>query len=217
MHGPFEAHLCEAIALNTARRPIYADATDGRSWWLSTWLITAEQATRPVARWLDRRAQPHNAAGIGIVADDFESMEAVGSTATPPTHRGRLTLWGAALLQLRVRRYRRKIQRAAVRRDFGAIERRSAALLRRLRRTERRQGVHLAMTVHLVESIGFAAAHAPTYREQSEGRTDALARDLLLVQSLGLPLAIPTDRTAQRHHQAGVGIVVHDVPPIAFA
>jgi hypothetical protein len=217
MHGPFEAHLCEAIALNTARRPVYAQATDGRSWWLSTWLISAEQATRPVARWLDRRARPYNAVGIGIVADDFASMDAVGSPSSPSAHRGRMSLWAAAVLQLRLRRYRRSIQRAAIRRNFSAIERRSARLLRKLHRAERTQGVHLAMTVHLVESIGFAAAHAPTYAAQSGGDTDGLARDLLLVQSVGLRLAIPTDRAAQRHHQDGVGILVHDVPAIAFA
>ncbi len=212
----FRAHLLEAIALNRARREIYAAATHGRSWRLSTRLIRLEQASLPVAAWLDSQAHPFNAAGIPIVTDDFVSMDGVRPADAPPPLRGVAAPQVARGVRRALRAHGRAIARAARQGRFADCAALARACLGAIDAAERASCAHFAMSRHVVESVGLAAHNAERYRRQSGGATDALARDLVVVQALALYLPVPLDRAAQPFHREGVGLLVNDVPPIPF-
>lgn len=216
MTGAFATHLHEAIAINTARRDRYARRTKGRSRWLSTLLITSERAALPLAHWMDWRARGFNARGLPIVQNDFASMAHVRPWMSPPRRKKPMTLPALFALHREVRRFRRAVVFAAAFKNFTRVAKLCSDLLHELTRIEHAEHAHLAMTSHLVESIGLAAANAVDYSTDSEGQTDGLARDLVLVQCVALSAAVPIDRMAQAQHALGIGILVNDVPEIAF-
>jgi hypothetical protein len=213
--GPFETHLRHAIAVNTERGDLYASATDGASRSLSTVLITTENATIPVAMWLDSRARPFNARGIPIVEDDFVPMHPIPAWNTPtrfvavasPT-----ALWKVAVL---LRELRRPGRRWARRRAYVAIAEATAHALDQVIHIEQAEQSHFAMTRHLLESLGLAAVNAEDYVRQ-DPQTASLATDLVRLQLVGLRVAVGLDARAQHLHRRGIGILVNDVPPIPF-
>ena len=201
--------------MNTERSDRYAEATDGASRSLSTVLITTENATLPVAKWLDSRARPFNARGIPIVHNDFVPMHPIPAWDAPTPFMAVASpaaLWQVSAI---VRALRHTGHRWARRDAFVAVAEGTAHALDRVRNIERAQQAHFAMTRHLLESLGFAATHAETYTRQ-DPETTSLARDLVRLQLVGLRLAIGIDGRAQHLHKRGIGIVVNDVPPIPF-
>lgn len=209
----FVAHLDEAIALNTERQPLYAGITDLASGPLSQVLIGSEQIALGPAAGFDERAEPFHAEGIAIVAADFVSMKHVAKWDRPPTYTGPWTddverLLGNAVEPLI----------ATPPGDFEAICAEACDALGRIDELEAEHGVHLAMTKHVIESLGFGALHAIAYSEESGGRTDALAEELAGTQMepLELGLAQYFDEEAAPIHALGAGIIVNDVPRIPF-
>lgn len=81
---------------------------------------------------------------------------------------------------------------------------------------EETEAAHLAMSRHIIESIGLFSVNAPHYRDASAGETVPLSKRYLRLQMLGLAGCIGLDVMAQRIHEVGVGIVVNDVPSIPF-
>ena len=71
------------------------------------------------------------------------------------------------------------------------------------------------MTIHLLESLGFAALHAVQYIEQ-DAQVESLCRRLVAIQVLLLTGGIFYDRLAQPCHAQGAGILLNDVPVIPF-
>lgn len=212
----FATHLREAIALNRARRPVYAAATSGRSEPLSALLLRSERAALPVAWWIDARARRFQRAGVPVVAEDFVSMSAVRPAHAPPLRRGRMARRELDALDRRVRAYGAAVREAARCGELFRARRLSADLIDAVDGLEIGHDAHLAMTRHLVESIGLAATNGERWRRETGGRADALVRDLVIAQTLALRLAVPIDAAAQRLHGEGVGIVVNDVPAIPF-
>lgn len=213
--GPFETHLRDAIAVNSTRSTLYAEATQGASRSLSTVLIGTENATLPMAMWLDNRAQSFNEQGIGIVADDFVPMQPLPAWDTPPRYTRVATpqaLWEVSTV---LRELRRIGRRAARRLAFVSVAEATALALDQVRNCETAQQSHFAMTRHLLESVGLAAVHAEDYLRR-DPKTASLARDLVRLQLVGLRLAVGLDARAQHLHKRGAGILVNDVPSIPF-
>ncbi len=206
-------HLEEAIALNTARKARYATLTDGRSDALFDRLIWNERALLPVAWVMDAQAAPFNAQGIGVVRDDFISMERVApfGTPIPPTmpmsddaaEHARAVLWQVYL-------------------DSGAglqaTVQACAEGLEELSLIEREAELSFVMSRHLIESLGYSALHGLEHNEASGGETEGLVAWLVGLQRLGLVTLDPVgiDRQANAFHVDGIGIIANDVPPIPF-
>lgn len=216
MPGAFHQHLTEAIALNRARRPIYAAMTGGGSRRCSAWLIALEGLLLPAARLVDGRAARFNRVGLPVVQDDFVSMEKVRPSGMPPRYTGRMTSRERRQVARQLRAWRAQLCQCLWNDDLQAACRRTAAVLAALERFERRRQVHLAMSRHLLESAGYAALHGLGYARRSGGRTRGLTWTLVIGHALLAPLAVRLDHEAQRSHQRGVGLLVNDVPAIPF-
>ena len=204
MSNAFSSHLREAIHLNRARRAQYAAMTGGRSAALSTALIALERLTLPLARWFELRAwrQPQRRHLLEL---SFVPMHVPASSLRPALREG-------------PSRDQQRPARACLRRLGRSLHepdlvQRCQDTLRALEILERQHGAHLAMSRHLVESIGRVAM----VRARLGLEKDRFARDLLRLHALALPLAPWLDGRAQRLHQRGAGLLVNDLPAIPFA
>ncbi|MFZ5480178.1 MAG: hypothetical protein ACOZNI_25670 [Myxococcota bacterium] len=209
----FWAHLRAAIALNTERQPIYEEMTGGASGELSEILISTERLLEPTAKDFDARAAPFHEEGIYVVAGDFVPMDDVLDVHTSPTWGGDWTDALAGELAEAVAGLA-----AANPADFDGVCAEALVALERLDSLEATHGVHLAMTRHSIESVAYAALHAPGYAEASGGRTTELSRDLVDTQLEAVRLHVPEefDERAAPIHALGAGILVNDVPRIPF-
>jgi hypothetical protein len=207
--GPFEEHLREAIALNTARAPLYAALSAGRSRGISRTLLWSEHALLPVALWFDRRAEPYHRAGIPLLHDVFVSME--GTPAFLP-RRGPVP--APPLLRPDARATGRDVARAFRAAGFGGA---AAALDRHLGVLEEEPEFH-CMLRHLLESMRRIALVAPGLhrlagRRGLDSPVPLLSR-LLRIHLWGSGAAGRLDRLALPLQAEGLPILRRDVPPI---
>ncbi|MBO9541052.1 hypothetical protein J7643_10730 [bacterium] len=210
----FYQHVREAIHSNRERREVYAKASKGASLPLSQKLISLEFLVLPLAAWFDRAAADFNKRGIPVVKGDFVSMSGVLPPETPPRHRKQASDADVRLLKGWLDDYQDATQVAIKRRDFKQVAALSVSLLDRVEQLEKKADSHFAMTKHLVESVGFAAAHGVQTHAASHGEADDLVARFLKVQAFGLSGAVSMDRDAQRLHARGIGILVNDLPAI---
>ena len=213
--GPFEQHLDEAIALNRARRDYYAQISEGRSRWVSWWLIGSEKFLRRTARRLDQRALPFNAAGIPIMIQDVVSMEDVAPQERLPRYRRQVTRVELRLAKEVLRSVVEQSASALRKHDYDTVVGATAHALHQIEALESQCQAHFAMSIHLLESVGLAALHSRQYVQQSQ-EIKPLCRDLVLAQVGALSAGPRLDRLAQAAHEKGAGIIYNDVPPIPF-
>lgn len=189
----FEQHLRDAIRINRDRRRVYAPFGGAG---LSRALVFLERLSLPIARAFERLARTQRRRALLELT--FVPMK-VARAESPTLYRG---LGGRA-------------QRRAARRLLGQLARnprRARQVLGALIELEELHGAHLAMSRHLVESVGRSQAVI----DRLDMGGDRFARALLAVQLAALPLAIPLDARAQRVHARGGGILVNDLPAIVF-
>lgn len=207
----FAGHLEEAIRLNRERMPLYSRLTGGESERISRRLIRWERLSLPLARWVDRRARPWQARGVGIVADDFVPMSGT------PEFRERSADAPPPLAELRpadARRIRRSLARALKQGGFGGI---AAALRGELAALEAAPCYH-CMLRHLLESMLRVATLAPAHAARAEAAgmktTAGLSRLLLRLHLFALADAAKLDALAAPIQARGIPILCRDVPPI---
>lgn len=214
--GGFYRHLIEAIELNRVRREHYADVTGGRSRSLSNRLILSERLCLPVARYFDAKARHFNEEGIGVVREDFVSMEDVEAPPSPPRYTGQATSTDIAEVTDFLGAYRQAALAANKEADFQEVCRASRDALHELEGREVELGAHFVMSKHVIESAGFAALNALQWARQSDGETVSLSRKLIYCQLRPLTFFVSFDKWAQPLHAEGCGILVNDIPPIPF-
>lgn len=209
-------HLKHAIVISLERKPIYAEKTYGQSVLLSNRLIRSEKLLLPVAKYFDWKGKLFNQKGIGIVADDFVSMEQIKPVETVPKYQDIASAESFLTMQTLLRDYGRQSSELVKQSEFSKLCDATASIMKQVDDTEKQAGAHFAMIKHLLESIGYGAMNAVEYADLSKGATNKLARRLLQLQLLGLTEGLKIDQAAQRIHQMGVGIIVNDVPSIPF-
>ncbi len=210
----FRRHVREAIALNTARRDDYARRSGGRSTKVSRRLVLLERLVLPWAWVIDQRAKRWAKRGVPVAALDFASMHHVAAADAPPRHRGEATDAQEAEVDALLDGLRAQVAHLARAGEFAAIDAAALATYRALRAREAAWGCHWAMSIHVVEQIGFAARNALAYRAATDGATDDLTRHFVRGLRWGLRTAAGLDRDAQRAHAVGVGVLVNDLPEI---
>lgn len=211
----FAHHLTEAIELNRAREPLHAARSEGASRPVSRRLVFLERLVRPFAWLTDRQARKWNERGVGIVRDDFMPMAGAAAVDRPVRYTGQMSAEQERQVKERLKAYRDQVNDLADRRDFAGAARRTEAELRALEALERAWGCHLAMSIHVVEQVGFAAANVVRYVQQ-EPEVAGFARKFIRRLTWGLPESPELDRKAQAAHARGAGVIVNDVPPIPF-
>lgn len=212
----FYTHLREAVEVNTQRLPIYAAFSKGQSMDLSLRLIFLEKMAYVAARYFDWRASGFNKRGIPIIAGDFVPMHPLPAPTTPPRYRNIADPAAMKTAKAILTQYRKALGHYLNRVDFAGAAKSSAEALQSIRRLETGQQCHFAMTVHLIESLGFACANALDYARASQNQTNSLSKNFIKCQAWSLYFALGLDQRAQALHRLGVGILVNDVPPIPF-
>lgn len=209
----FEIHLKDAIELYKERKVQYAEQSDGKTNALFTKLITTETLLLPVAATFDARAVPYVKDGVMIIANDFVPMEDNLGFDHPMARADELS----PELITEAKEILSALNSSNSHDAFAITEAVNTALLA-IDDFERYNNVHIAMTKHLVESLGFGALHSLYYRCESQDKTYRLGQDLMLLQAAAIKISNPLsyDKQANEFHQQSIGILVNDLPHIPF-
>ena len=210
----FYFHLKEAIEVNSERSRYYASQTDDRSRYLSLYLVSMERLILPLAWYYDTKAKKFNEQGIGIIKDDFVSMQNVSTMQAKPIYGATLTQEAFKNLKIRTNKYLKSVKQHNKKSDFASVAKETHSFIKKLQVEEKKLEVHFAMSIHILESVCFFAQNSVIYVQQSEGKTSSLSRSFITFQLLGLGSALYLDRWAQGFHREGVGIILNDMPAI---
>ena len=82
--GAFYQHINEALRVNLERKEIYAQLTQGKSRSISRYLIWLERLSLIPARLIDRWGRTFQEKRIGIIQNDFVSMNGINQLDTAP-------------------------------------------------------------------------------------------------------------------------------------
>ncbi len=212
----FTKHLIDAIKVNIKRRKQYAKLTENKSKSLSNQLIISEVLILPIALLIDCWAKKYNKKGIPIVENDFASMDAISPFDQNPLYVKELTDAESKLLQSILMELKKEVQLGLKKNDFYAISILVKKELLNIIEIEKEKQMHLAMTKHVLESLGLIAINAIAYSKQSAGKTNLLSKMLIYSHIIGLNWVLSIDKKAQKIQKLGVGIIVNDMPVIPF-
>ncbi len=216
--GPFSQHVIEAINVNKLRAKYYADRSKGQTQKLSNLYAALETVILPMAAIFDRWAQKLCQKGIPVMKNDFVSMEDLPTPDTCPARMGRLNQAGLNDYRQALKAFRKSAYTAAYRKDFISLQIHAISALHKLKALQQIHHCNLTLTIHLIESIGLAARNADQLKQQhkSHKEIDAFYRAFILSQIFGTRMFAGIDLQAQYFHQAGIGIIVNDLPRIPF-
>lgn len=212
----FYDHVMGGIRLNQVRGPVYDCLSGGDSRPILRKLTLFQRAFLPLAWLVDRRAHRFQRRGIPIVAGDLMPVAGLPAPETPPRWRGKLASGPARQLKGELKTYKHRFWDRVRAADFQAAARLTWEALQMVKTVEEREGCHLAMVKHFLESLGLGALHAVRYVRDSHGEVIPLAKAFLAVQLLPLGSTLSLDLDAQALHARGIGILINDVPSIPF-
>ena len=214
--GGLYEHLTEAMRCHKSRMPYYAGQTQGKSDTIFKKIAILQRLNLPVAWYIDLQARRFQRTGIPIVTADLVSMQSIFPAARPPAYKGIMTIQTLNEIRRQVKAFQKKAMRSLRFAAFYEVAAAAHELVTYIRAIEKQHGAHLAMTIHMLDSVGLAALHASDYQKRTAGETDNLARQFLAMQVFPIQECLPTDHAAQALHAMGVGVIVNDVPEIPF-
>ena len=216
--GAFAGHVKEAIVINKERAKYYAMRSNGVTSKLSTEFTRLEYALLPVATIFDRWARSLQQKGLAVMQNDFVSMNDIPDADTCPANMGLLNANGIKAFKNILKDFRRQAYRAAAKKDFISVQIHAISALHALKALQQKHHCNLTLSIHLVESIGLAAQNADKLMQQHKNshQIACFYRALTLSQIFGSRLFADIDLKAQPFHQAGIGIIVNDLPRIPF-
>lgn len=209
-------HILEAMVINVKRGVHYARITKGRSLLLSFIMVFSELMVLAPAWLFDRWGKKYNRLGIRVIAADFISMSKAQTIDAPLRFTGSTPSGEIKDLSYQMSTYAKSATTFAREHDFRLVAAHTHHILTQVEALEVYHQALLPMARHILESIGFAAANAVKYEDQSQKRTNRLCSWMIQFQISGIALALPIDRMAQSCHILGAGIIENDVPPIPF-
>jgi len=212
----FYTHLKETIRVNKDRKKVYAGLSNNRSKSLSNRLIFYESLCLPLAIHYDKKAEIFDLRGIPIIRDDFVSIDDIREAATPPVYTNGNSRKAFGEVKKILKQYKRQVKKHLVNNFFEGVCDFTLELLYLLDDIEKQYQLHFAMSKHLLESMGLNAFNAISYARQSHGETIYLSRQIVGLHAAVLNMGLRLDRSAQKIHATGAGIIVNDVPSIPF-
>lgn len=214
--GGLYEHLYEAIISHEKRMPYYASVTGGQSDPIFKKIAFMQRMNLPVAWYIDLQARKFQKNGIPIIVGDLKSMATIPPKEQKPKYHGVLDNQIFNEIRIHLREYQKKALKFVKADNFAGVAAETLKMVNYVRYMEKQHKAHLAMTVHMLDSVGYTALHADKYQKQSQGETDNLARQFLKIQILPLQECLPADKKAQNIHKLGAGVIVNDVPDIPF-
>ncbi|HNX75239.1 MAG TPA: hypothetical protein PLM07_11735 [Candidatus Rifleibacterium sp.] len=214
--GGLYEHLTEAMRCHKSRMPYYAGQTHGKSDAIFKKIAILQRLNLPVAWYIDLQARRFQRSGTPIVTADLVSMKSIFPADRPTAFKGIMTTQTLNEVRRQIKAFQKKAMRSLRFAAFYEVAAAAHELATSIRAIEKQHGAHLAMTIHMLDSVGLAALHASDYQKRTAGETDGLARQFLAMQMFPLQECLPTDHDAQKLHAMGVGVIVNDVPEIPF-
>lgn len=215
--GGLYEHLADAISSHESRMPYYASKTSGKSDAIFKKIASLQSLNLPISWYIDVMARRFQKVGIPVITADLVSMSTIFPKEHAPQYRGIMSSQTISDARILVRDYQKAAMRKLKKNDFYQVAVLTHDLVTSIKNLERQHNAHLAMTVHMLDSIGYTALHAADYQKQTHGDTDNLCRQFLTIQIFPMQECLPTDHKAQAIHALGVGVIVNDVPEIPFA
>lgn len=213
---PFSGHVKEAIKINKARAKFYASISSGETGKLSKLYTSLEYCLLPLAAIFDKWGQHYQKMGIPVLLNDFVSMTLIPDAQTQLVRTGKLNAESVKCFKDTLRCYQKNVFAAAARKDFVQIQIATVQALHSLRQLELQNNCNLSLSIHFTESIGLAARNADLLSRKFMKKTDNFYRAFIVLQTAGIRLFSTVDLQAQAFHQAGIGIITNDLPPINF-
>lgn len=206
-------HILEAIALNRERLPLYAALTANASVGFSKALIRREQLALIPSLYFDLRAKQFQRKGIGIIEQEFVSMNAVRPFAARYPEG---IDFRKPLVKLSHDQSNRAMAQANKRRDFQTVREISDTLIMSIGN----QPHVYCMYRHLLESIRRCACFAPLHISLAEAMNYpppvALSRQLIWLHLANLKRAQRFDEAIAFIQCTGVPFLFQDLPAIGL-
>lgn len=214
--GGLYEHLAEAIQSHKERMPYYSEQTNGKSDPIFKKIADLQSLNLPIAWFIDLQARKFHKKGIHIITADLKSMATIFPKEKPPSYCGKMPAAAFAEARIKIKNFQQKAMKHLKTHNFSGVAAATHEIVTYIKNSEKKYGAHMAMTVHMLDSIGYCALHAAEYQKQTDGATDHLASQFLTIQVFPMQECLPTDEKAQTLHQMGVGAIVNDVPDIPF-
>lgn len=211
----FRNHLREAIGINKQRAPLYSALTNGRSDEISSELIAGERLA-VFGSYLfynfDQMAETFQKNGIGIVCDEFVSMNLVpgfqGRNFERP-HIANFKPFDPLRIQLDLMK--------ALQTDFNEVRDVASHYIEEIDSIEPRFN---CMTKHLLASVAriawLASEHIQAANRLRLDSPESLSRSMISSHFSMIKSAARLDELAAPIQADGVAIICQDVPPITF-
>ncbi|MBF0410173.1 MAG: hypothetical protein HQM10_22705 [Candidatus Riflebacteria bacterium] len=213
--GALYQHLVDALELHEKRIPYYSKKTGGLSDPVFKKLSAIQRANLPVARYIDMKALPFQKEGIPIISGDILPMNCK-PMETPSLYHGTISKEDAESYRKKMIVFQRKCASDLNKHEYLKIAEKAYNMLQETREFEKSRKVHFAMTIHMLQSLGYSSMRSAKYYEMSNGRTSDVSRMYLSIQVIPLQEAISTDINSHPSHAKGAGIMINDVPEIPF-
>ena len=211
-------HLREAVSINTARKRIYTELSDGKSRFLSNRLIFFERLLILPAMFFDWRAKRFNKVGIPIMQNDFVSMDQLPKPETAPKFIDILSKYAFKKLINRFNAFNEKLKQEIKLANFETVLSEGKKLLEEIIELENEFRCNLAMVKHVIESLNLISANGILYAEKSKGKTSKITKIMIKGHAFMLKPSLKTiDLPAQKLHNIGCGIIVNDMPEMPLA
>ena len=209
-------HIKEAIALNKARKPLYANLTQGASVKLSNMFIRLQYFALPYSVYQDLLARKFNRQGIPIVINDLAEMSESAEYDREIKYCSKpgYIVWKE--LFAKAKQFRASIKRLTRHANFEGVCSISQKYHREIISLEKQHQVHLAMNKHLIESVGLTALNAIAYNKQSHGKTISLSKKQINAHSMPIYFGLRMDKKAHVLREFSCGILYNDLPHIPF-
>lgn len=214
--GGLYEHLDDAIKSHESRMPYYSSVTNGKSDAIFKKIAGLQTLNLPISWYIDLQAKRFQRLGIPVITGDLINMNTINPKEQPPIYQGIMPEITLKDLRIRMREFQKKAVKALKKSDFMAIAQATHEIIMYVKELEKTHDAHLAMTVHMLDSIGYTALHAADHQQQTHGDTDNLYRQFLTIQIFPMQQCLPTDLKAQQLHALGAGVIVNDVPDIPF-
>ncbi len=203
-------HIDDAIAMNSKRRELYSQMTNGESAFTSNYLINAERLAYPVSKAFDKKARKYQNAGIPLLC-----LDAIDMSETPAFSYQRVqprTSYKDAYIPS-IRNLNSRVKNAMIKNYFSAMR----ILDEEVHKME--EDIHYnCLTRHFIESIRRTMFLTPYYIISAKKKGLESPRKLLesfietQLQTLYLTKSI--DKSAANIQEAGTPIICQDVPVI---
>lgn len=207
----FGTHIKESISINTERRKIYAELTDGRSDPIFNKLISAEYVTLAPAAYFDLKALPYQKNGMPLFCHEFMSM-----IRTPKFDPSTRIIPKEQFKPFDLKFYKKRLVEAIKNESVAEVKKVAVEALLELKK----QPNYYCFTRHFVESIYRFAYFTPIRSQEAEEMElkdpKKMMFSIMKLHTVALNICHDIDLMSQPIQMSGIPILCTEIPDLMF-